>query len=191
LEYYSWIDCVCDVQSLIHVINLHGKDLIGAEVGVAKAHSFCTLLQNCPNIKTLYGIDSYKPYVDYLKPISDGKPAYQIDEKEIEYIKLLAYHNIKYSGFANKAILYEMDSNLACDKFQDASLDFIFIDTYMDYDQALNDLNVWIPKVKEGGIVAGHDWNCNDIKKAVSVYRNSNYVERTMSTFDSLWCWIK
>ena len=39
------------------MINLLGKELVGAEVGVFRAVSFCTLLQNCPNIKKLFGKD--------------------------------------------------------------------------------------------------------------------------------------
>lgn len=199
MEYYSWIDHKdADIQSLVHVINLHGQELIGAEIGVYTAKSFCTLLQNCPNIKTLYGVDPYTPYADFVKPHSEsGAYPALVDEKNIELAKLIAYHNIKYSGVADKAVFYEMPGNVACDKFEDESLDFIFIDSYIGdesetpVDQILNDLNVWITKVKKGGIVAGHDWNVDYVRQAVSKYRQDNHVERTMSTFDDLWCWIK
>ena len=77
-DFYDFKDCKSDVQSIVHVINLLGKELVGTEVGVFRAVSFCTLLQNCPNIKTLFGIDSYKPYTDYLKEPYDGSPAYSI-----------------------------------------------------------------------------------------------------------------
>ena len=60
-KYYDYIDNKqCDIQSIIHCINLQGKDLVGVEVGVFFAKSFCTLLQNCPNIKLLYGYFKYK-----------------------------------------------------------------------------------------------------------------------------------
>jgi len=52
---YDFTNAQFDVKSLIHAINLHGENLIGLELGILRAESFCTLLQNCPNIKKLYG----------------------------------------------------------------------------------------------------------------------------------------
>ena len=38
-----------DIQSLVHLINFLGNDLVGLELGVSKGESFMTLLHNCPN----------------------------------------------------------------------------------------------------------------------------------------------
>ena len=46
-----------DIKSIIHCINLHGDNLVGAEIGVHLGQSFLTLLQTCPNISKLYGVD--------------------------------------------------------------------------------------------------------------------------------------
>ena len=54
LDNYNFKDAQFDVKSLIHLFNLQGKDLIGLELGVLRAESFCSILQNCPNVKTLY-----------------------------------------------------------------------------------------------------------------------------------------
>ena len=64
---YDYVDNTSsDVQALVHVINLQGKDLIGAEIGVLQGSSTMTLLHNCPNIKTLYAVDAFVPYTDFL-----------------------------------------------------------------------------------------------------------------------------
>ena len=63
---YNFKDAQTSARSLIPLIALHGENLVGAEIGVCRADNFLTLLHNCPNIKTLYGVDSYKPYVDFL-----------------------------------------------------------------------------------------------------------------------------
>ena len=190
-KYYNFKDCKSDVQSLVHAINLHGENLIGAEIGVFKGESFCTLLQNCPNIKTLYGVDAYKPYTDCLKTPYDGTPAYSIDEKDIGFIKLTAYHNIQYSGYVDKAIIYEKDSTLASADFQQSVLDFVFIDTYMTYEQAKQDLTDWYDKVKDGGLFAGHDWNNVVVQQAVNEFRKEKNITGIISTFDDLWVWKK
>ena len=40
----------------------------------------------------------------------------------------------------------------------DASLDFVYIDARHDHDSVLEDLGAWYPKVRAGGIIAGHDY---------------------------------
>ena len=56
------------VRSLIPVIATHCENLVGAEIGVWKGDSFLTLLQNCPNIKTLHGVDFYEEFCKFKNP---------------------------------------------------------------------------------------------------------------------------
>lgn len=49
-------------------------------------------------------------------------------------------------------------STEAADWFLDASIDFVFIDAAHDYESVTNDINAWLPKIKPGGIIAGHDY---------------------------------
>jgi len=192
MDTYDFVNAQTDIRSIIQCISLHGEDLIGAEIGVYAGDSFLTILQNCGNIKKLYGVDNYQPYSDFLKENYDGKtPAYQVDKKTIEYVKLTAYHRLEYSGHQDKIVFYEMDSNDAAKQFPEEYLDFIFIDTYMTYEQAKNDMEVWYPKVKTGGIFAGHDWTCTAIQDAVLNFRTENNINSRMGTFDNTWIWYK
>lgn len=43
-------------------------------------------------------------------------------------------------------------------KFKDNSLDFVFIDAGHEYDAVKQDILAWYPKVKPGGVLAGHDY---------------------------------
>ena len=180
-----------DVKSIIHCINLHGDNLVGAEIGVHVGESFLTLLQTCPNISKLYGVDPYVPYVDYLKEEGQSFDPMVVDEKEIEYIKLVSYHRQKYSGHENKIVFYEMDSIEASKKVEDKSLDFIFIDSYCSFEQAKDDIKVWYPKVKDGGIFAGHDWNMPLVRLAVTKFRENENIKSRMSTYDDTWIWYE
>jgi hypothetical protein len=47
----------------------------------------------------------------------------------------------------------------AVTRYQDASLDFVFIDAAHDYDSVKADILAWKPKVKPGGYLGGHDYN--------------------------------
>ena len=51
----------------------------------------------------------------------------------------------------------EMSFN-AVSQFQDCSLDFVYVDAVHDYEGALRDIMDWWPKLKPGGILAGHDY---------------------------------
>lgn len=189
---YTFNSKAVDGQSIIHLINLlPGTSLVGAEIGVGTAQNFCTYLQNCPRISKLYGVDSYKPYVDYLKIQSDGQPATIVDEKQIDFIKLTAMHNIKFSGYFDKAVLYIEDSSTAVNKINDSELDFIFIDTYLTANQVKNDLEQWYPKVKTGGIFSGHDWNSNDVQQSIFNFMKNNKITSHLSVFDNTWVFIK
>lgn len=62
-----------------------------------------------------------------------------------------------------KAISWE-----AAEQFQDNSLEFVFIDAAHDYQSVKKDIAAWYPKVKSGGVLAGHDYSWGDqVKRAV------------------------
>lgn len=44
------------------------------------------------------------------------------------------------------------------EKVKDNSLDMIYVDGAHDYANVSRDLKQWIPKVKKGGVIAGHDY---------------------------------
>jgi len=56
--------------------------------------------------------------------------------------------------------------------FSDESVDFVFLDASHSYEDVKNDIIHWLPKVKRGGVLAGHDYYHDpnvwpDVKKAV------------------------
>jgi hypothetical protein len=52
----------------------------------------------------------------------------------------------------------KMPSLQAVQQFADESLDFVFIDGSHEYEDIKKDIVAWLPKVKRGGILAGHDY---------------------------------
>jgi len=50
----------------------------------------------------------------------------------------------------------------ASQSFEDGSLDFVFIDAAHDYASVKADIAAWLPKVRKGGVLAGHDYNAAD-----------------------------
>jgi len=73
--------------------------------------------------------------------------------------------NIQSAGCAVSAVA--LPSVVASEGFADAFLAGVFIDAAHDYDSVSADLKAWLPKVKEGGIFAGHDIDSPNVQRAL------------------------
>ena len=51
--------------------------------------------------------------------------------------------------------------------FDDGILDFVFIDAEHTFEAVVSDIRAWLPKVKHGGCIAGHDYSWDGVKRAV------------------------
>lgn len=59
--------------------------------------------------------------------------------------------------YRNKLSILQMNSDSASAMIADESLDFVFIDADHSYRQTQLDIKNFLPKVRKGGILAGHD----------------------------------
>ena len=66
--------------------------------------------------------------------------------------------NVQNSGVEHMITPVRMLSIEAAKRYTDESLDFVWIDADHSYRKVLEDLNAWYPKVKIGGMFAGHDY---------------------------------
>lgn len=79
-----------------------------------------------------------------------------------------------------------LDSLNAAKLFKDKSVSIVFIDACHEYSCVYNDIIAWLPKIKSGGILAGHDYNHGwpGVNQAV----NEIFGINNIST--SEYCWI-
>lgn len=68
------------------------------------------------------------------------------------------YANVRQSGLL-KTIVPIRASSVWASKFIKNNLDFVFIDADHDYENCRDDIAAWLPKVRKGGIIAGHDYD--------------------------------
>jgi hypothetical protein len=68
----------------------------------------------------------------------------------------------------------KLPSLIASQKFEDESIDFLFLDGSHEYQDVKEDIAAWWPKIKKGGVFAGHDYHQNPewggVKKAVDEF---------------------
>lgn len=56
----------------------------------------------------------------------------------------------------------------AATQFADRSVDFVYVDADHSYDAVKQDIHAWLPKMKDGGILAGHDYGwAGSVQRAV------------------------
>lgn len=99
--------------------------------------------------------------IDPWKDLNDGYDYVGSFDKFLQNIKPLS-SVINY---------HKLESVEASKLYKDESLDFVFIDGAHDYDNVKNDVNAWYPKVKNGGIIAGHDYTIpSPVQQAVDEF---------------------
>ena len=177
-EKQKWISApgLCDlVKHLFH----QQETIVGLEIGVASGWTMNHFLQNLPNLK-LTGID---PYVGYM----DGH--IQITQELLDAQYLAAQDNI--SDFAPRGKILRGYSQDFVNSFEDKSLDYIFIDGDHSYEGALRDCELFFPKIKSGGIFAGHDWSFDGVRKAVNEFKDKNGSPNIRLVAADVWYWIK
>ena len=144
------------------------KNLVGAEIGVFKGGHALEMLKLL-DIKTLSLVDAYGTYTSIVRggeKTWDNSPEEKIAKETLRDYK----DKIEWVKFwSNKAGIF----------FQDESLDFVYIDGNHDYEFVLEDIELWTPKVKQGGIIGGHDYGGNfpGVEKAVKKYCGKNEIE--------------
>jgi len=162
---------------------------VGCEVGVYTGTMVGFLLKELPKIERYYTVDPWMSYEQY-----DGKKYRRPGHKVVsswEQAMLMYFRNIE--PFQHKVITLRMKSTEAVKHVLDKSLDWVYIDANHKYEYVKENLQVWTPKVKPGGIVSGHDydnpkgygkgWN---VKKAVD-----EFVPKSLLSVEGLVWWFK
>lgn len=76
--------------------------------------------------------------------------------------------NVRGSGLSDYIEIVPIDSLNASLKYPDNYFDFVFIDSGHTYELTKAEIRLWIRKVKDGGILAGHDYEGHaEVKQAV------------------------
>lgn len=171
---------------ILNSLNLKGE---GAEIGVWEGDFSDFLLRNW-NGKKLNSIDPWKFFDN-----KDYKDAMNIEQKRFDDV----YENtaMKLSEFGSRSQIIRKASKEASETFADEQLDFVYIDAQHHYEAVKEDIELWFPKVKKGGIVAGHDYlngvrgdTVFGVKKAVDEFAKANKLKLVISNEPDLKSWF-
>lgn len=95
-------------------------------------------------------------------------------------IKRIFEKNIKQFDFSNKINPMNLTSLEAVNSFADNALDVVFIDADHRYEEVVKDIKFWLPKVRPGGLLMGHDCEVilsEGVNSLLHVYKNKDMIE--------------
>lgn len=143
------------------------KELIGVEIGTYQGENAEYILDSL-NIKKLYLIDPYSIYDEYKKEYNTwcGK---DMEKTKSKAMRLLNVYNDK--------IVWLIKSSKDAVKEVPNELDFVYIDGNHEASYALEDMKLYYPKLKKGGLLAGHDMHYGGVINALVKFCYENELE--------------
>lgn len=132
---------------------------LGAEIGVAAGEFSRHILKHWKG-RSLCMIDPYQ----YQGSTLDRSDTFEQHEANFKAASELCRQYRRYKGKPNAALFREFSVKFA-EGWGNTLFDFVYIDAKHDYRSVMNDLRAWYPKVKPGGIIAGHDYKNSCVRK--------------------------
>lgn len=185
IKTYQDIEGWCDYDDLYDFVanKLLQNESVAVEVGVWMGRSVCCLGQQLKirnKTPKVYAVDTFKG--------SLNEEPHQLKIKELGGSTLPIFKShLKDLDLESMITPVELNSEEASKTFKDESIDFIFIDANHEYLEVLKDLQLWYPKIKKTGVLSGHDYWADDVKKAVNEFFNGKGI-RVNGASQS--CWI-
>ena len=146
----------------------------GAEIGVDTG-VFSTVLISA-GFDLFFSIDNWSS--DILDTVEeDGRPS----TKPAEDNYRLARQRLSFFGERSKIL--RKTSEEAAYMFENHYFDFVYLDADHRYEEILKDLHLWYPKIRPGGILAGHDYKDETIYWEKTNLRSYFGVKRAVDEF--------
>jgi hypothetical protein len=136
----------------------------GVEVGVQRA-IFSEVILARSQLAELVLVDPWREFDDTYRDISNVGQA--------EHDEALAEARERLRRFGPRASFWRMTSLEAANRTTDATLDFVYLDARHDYASLMEDLRAWSPKVRAGGVIAGHDYIDGELEAGVFGVRSA------------------
>ena len=155
----------------------------GIEIGCYEGVNATYLLETLPQLQ-LTGVDPYDTYIDWNGLNVDyNEGEFKLAKDKIEQVKW------KFPKFD----IIERTSDDAVSEFEDESVDFVFVDGLHTYEQTIQDCINYLPKVKPGGIICGHDYNViRGVTRAVDEFSSLHKKSvKDLRSSTRAWYWVK
>jgi hypothetical protein len=135
----------------------------GAELGVSHGRFTSYLCSAMPDMH-MTAVDLWQTMPDTGAP---GSETYAERPHDEVYRRFVAHCDKHFPG---RVTVIRSDTVEAAQWVEDGSLDFVFIDADHTYEGCKRDICAWLPKVRKGGLISGHDYNWPSVRQAVDEF---------------------
>jgi predicted O-methyltransferase YrrM len=178
-HFYRSIKGWCDFADFYAAMVARAQD--GAhfvEVGVWAGQSTAALaveIINSGKVIRLDVVDHFQGSPEITEPLADQRAEFEANIQPVRHVVREVHAEKSWA---------------AARRYADASLDFVFIDAAHDTASVLKDLEAWWPKIKPGGILAGHDVDFTGVQCALKPWSEASGV-RVETASRACWLAIK
>lgn len=170
---------VLRTEILTHIISTRKYNTI-VEIGVWKANNLLSLADDNSNC-FFYGVDPYM-YETYGENVNnDEKQNLLIKDAENIYGYVL-----NQAKKRNNVEIIKKTSLEAVKNFKNRSVDLVFIDALHTYKDVKDDILHWLPKIKAGGCLCGHDFSFKYLGVVLAVIETLG-VDNVYTQQDNTW----
>ena len=92
------------------------------------------------------------------QPIRHGRHAAPLPVSQDAHDAFYRETAVKLAPYGDRSIIIRAKSGEAVELFKDGQLDFVYLDAQHHYEAIKEDIALWWPKVRWGGLLAGHDY---------------------------------
>jgi hypothetical protein len=137
-------------EVLPHVLNARRLLGEGAEIGVQSGY-FSEVILDTWRGGRLFSIDPWQAF-----PASEYVDISNVSQEQHDQLNRQTVARL--ARFGPRSCILRMTSAAAAPRFEDGRLDFVYLDAQHHYEAVREDLRLWAPKVRRGGVLAGHDY---------------------------------
>lgn len=154
------------------------------EVGCKEGRTTGFILKNVPGSRVI-AIDPWMK-----QEASEDKTKETYEGWDFGKIEHDFWQNVGEARKQERCDMLRMTSQEAAERVGDRQYDLVFIDALHDYEHVMQDISLWWPKVRKGGVLAGHDFNHKwpGVERAVADHFNLADIG---IGFDSVWFIVK
>lgn len=133
------------LEDLIQDLKIKVESMV--EIGSYQGESTLIFYKKIKELQVLHAVD---PWMNGYAPGDVCSDEYSMETVEKNFdLRTKDYRKIQK---------HKMSSIDFSKKIDDNSLDFVYIDGDHSYESCKKDILTWVPKLKKGGVIAGHDY---------------------------------
>lgn len=147
--------------------------------------------QTASLMASLIQIYGKKIYFDVVDTWEGSDEEIHLQDEDVKHGTL--YESFLHYTKPFKHIIHpvKLTSLEASNNYNDSSIDFIFLDASHTTEDVLNDIEAWTPKLKEGGVLIGDDYDWQSVKEAVLNSSVKDSFVELINVTGSFWKYVR